>query len=46
MALSIGTVAELGAFYFEHRSKLLAFANRELNDSATAEEITQDTSRG
>ncbi len=36
------TVAELGAFYTEHRSELLAHANRVLRDSAKAEEITQD----
>jgi RNA polymerase sigma factor (sigma-70 family) len=38
----VWTVAELGAFYTEHRSKLLAHANRVLKDSAKAEEITQD----
>ena len=43
MALSIWTVAELGAFYTEHRSELLAHANRVLKDSAKAEEITQDS---
>ena len=36
------TVAELGAFYTEHRSELLTHANRVLKDSAKAEEITQD----
>ncbi len=36
------TVAELGAFYAEHRSELLSHANRVLKDSAKAEEITQD----
>jgi len=36
------TVAEFGAFYTEHRSELLAHANRVLKDSAKAEEITQD----
>lgn len=36
------TVTELGAFYTEHRSELLAHANRVLKDSAKAEEITQD----
>ena len=35
-------MAELGAFYTEHRSELLAHANRVLKDSAKAEEITQD----
>ena len=43
MALSVWTVAELGAFYTEHRSELLAHANRALKDSAKAEEITQDS---
>jgi hypothetical protein len=38
----IWTVAELGAFYAEHRSELLAHANRVLKDSAKAEEITQE----
>jgi RNA polymerase sigma factor (sigma-70 family) len=42
VALSAWTVAELGAFYTEHRSELLAHANRVLKDSAKAEEITQD----
>ncbi|CAN2170589.1 RNA polymerase sigma-70 like domain [Candidatus Nanopelagicaceae bacterium] len=43
MALSVWTVAELGAFYTEHRSELLAHANRVLKDSTKAEEITQDS---
>jgi RNA polymerase sigma factor (sigma-70 family) len=43
MALSVWTVAELGAFYTEHRSELLAHANRVLKDSAKAEEVTQDS---
>jgi RNA polymerase sigma factor (sigma-70 family) len=38
----VWTVVELGAFYTEHRSELLAHANRVLKDSAKAEEITQD----
>ena len=38
----VWTVAELGAFYTENRSELLAHANRVLKDSAKAEEITQD----
>ena len=38
----VWTVTELGAFYTEHRSELLAHANRVLKDSAKAEEITQD----
>jgi RNA polymerase sigma factor (sigma-70 family) len=39
----VWTVAELGAFYTEHRSELLAHAKRVLKDSAKAEEITQDS---
>jgi RNA polymerase sigma factor (sigma-70 family) len=39
----VWTVAELGAFYTDHRSELLAHANRVLKDSAKAEEITQDS---
>jgi len=38
----VWTVANLGAFYAEHRSELLAHANRVLKDSVKAEEITQD----
>ncbi len=38
----VWTVTELGAFYTEHRSELLAHANRVLKDLAKAEEITQD----
>ena len=38
----VWTVAELGAFYTEHRSELLSHATRVLKDSAKAEEITQD----
>ncbi len=38
----VWTVAELGAFYTEHRSELLTHAKRVLKDSAKAEEITQD----
>jgi len=38
----VWTVANLGAFYTEHRSELLAHANRVLKDSVKAEEITQD----
>jgi RNA polymerase sigma factor (sigma-70 family) len=38
----VWTVAELGAFYTEHRTELLAHAKRVLKDSAKAEEITQD----
>jgi RNA polymerase sigma factor (sigma-70 family) len=43
VALSVWTVAELGAFYTEHRSELLAHANRVLKGSTKAEEITQDS---
>jgi len=39
----VWTVAELGAFYTEHRSELLAHAKRVLKDSTKAEEITQDS---
>jgi len=35
----VWTVAELGAFYTEHRSELLAHANRVLKDSAKVEEM-------
>jgi RNA polymerase sigma factor (sigma-70 family) len=38
----VWTVADLGAFYAENRSELLAHANRVLKDSAKAEEVTQD----
>ena len=38
----VWTVAELGAFYTEHRSELLSHANRVLKDSTKAEEITQE----
>lgn len=38
----VWTVTELGAFYTEHRSELLAHANRVLKDGPKAEEITQD----
>ena len=40
--LKVWTVAELGAFYTEHRSELLAHASRILKDSARAEEVIQD----
>ena len=36
------TVAELGAFYTEHRSELVSHASRILRDSAKAEEVIQD----
>ena len=39
----VWTVAELGAFYTEHRSELLSHANRVLKDSAKAEEVVQDS---
>jgi RNA polymerase sigma factor (sigma-70 family) len=40
--LKVWTVAELGAFYTEHRSELVAHALRILKDSARAEEVIQD----
>jgi RNA polymerase sigma factor (sigma-70 family) len=40
--LKIWTVAELGAFYTEHRSELIAHASRILKDGAKAEEVIQD----
>jgi len=40
--LKVWTVAELGAFYTEHRSELMAHASRILKDSAKAEEVIQD----
>jgi RNA polymerase sigma factor (sigma-70 family) len=40
--LKVWTVAELGAFYTEHRSELFAHASRILKDSARAEEVIQD----
>ena len=40
--LEVWTVAELGAFYTEHRSELVAHASRVLKDSARAEEVIQD----
>jgi RNA polymerase sigma factor (sigma-70 family) len=41
-ALKVWTVAELGAFYTEHRSELLSHASRILKDRARAEEVIQD----
>jgi len=41
-SLKVWTVAELGAFYTEHRSELIAHASRILKDSAKAEEVIQD----
>ena len=41
VAISLWKVAELGAFYTEHLSELLAHTNRVLKDSAKAEEFTQ-----
>jgi RNA polymerase sigma factor (sigma-70 family) len=38
----VWTVAELGAFYTEHRTELLSHANRVLKDSVKAEEVVQD----
>jgi len=40
--LKVWTVAELGSFYTEHRSELIAHASRVLKDSARAEEVIQD----
>jgi RNA polymerase sigma factor (sigma-70 family) len=40
--LKVWTVAELGAFYTEHRAELHAHASRILKDSARAEEVIQD----
>jgi len=40
--LTVWTVAELGAFYTEHRSELILHASRILKDSARAEEVIQD----
>ncbi len=40
--LQVWTVAELGAFYTEHRSELIAHASRILKDRARAEEVIQD----
>ena len=39
---NVWTVAELGAFYTEHRSELIAHASRILKDRAKAEEVIQD----
>ena len=40
--LKVWTVAELGAFYTDHRTELHAHASRILKDSARAEEVIQD----
>jgi RNA polymerase sigma factor (sigma-70 family) len=40
--LKVWTVAELGAFYTEHRTELHAHASRVLKDYARAEEVIQD----
>jgi RNA polymerase sigma factor (sigma-70 family) len=40
--LKVWTVAELGAFYTEYRSELIAHASRILKDRARAEEVIQD----
>ena len=40
--LKVWTVAELGAFYTEHRSELIAHASRILKERAKAEEVIQD----
>jgi len=42
VGLKVWTIAELGAFYTEHRSELIAHASRILKDSAKAEEVIQD----
>ncbi len=36
------TIGDLGAFYTQHRSELLAHSRRIVKDSAKAEEVTQD----
>jgi RNA polymerase sigma factor (sigma-70 family) len=40
--LKVWTVADLGAFYIEHRSELVEHASRILKDGARAEEVLQD----
>jgi DNA-directed RNA polymerase specialized sigma24 family protein len=40
--LQIWTIAQLGAFYTEHRSELQAHASRILKSHAKAEEVVQD----
>ncbi len=40
--LNVWTIAELGAFYTEHRRELVAHASRILRDGARAEEVVQD----
>jgi len=40
--LKVWTVAELGAFYTEHRAELHAHASRILKETARAEEVIQD----
>ncbi len=40
--LKVWTVAELGAFYTEHRTELIAHATRILKDRTKAEEVIQD----
>ena len=40
--LEIWTIAELGAFYTEHRTELQAHATRLLKNNAKAEEVVQD----
>ena len=42
----VWTVAELGAFYTEHRSALLAHANRVLKDSAKTMAMLQGAEEG
>ena len=41
--LKVWTVAELGAFYTEHRTEFVAHASRILKDNARAEEVIQDS---
>jgi len=40
--MKVWTVADLGAFYSEHRRELFSHASRILKDSARAEEVIQD----
>ena len=40
--VQVWTIAELGAFYTEHRSELLAHATRLLGNNNKAEEVVQD----
>jgi len=40
--LTVWTIAQLSAFYIEHRSELIAHAFRTLKDEARAEDVVQD----